>query len=87
LAADRLSNTTTEAASRASRSAGAKAWLGTLALPAAVRTPLTRCADATADGTKTAIGRELSALATAASVYLDAPSRAELEALAGSLKA
>ena len=86
LAADRLSNTTTETTSRAGRCAGAKAWLGTLALPAAVRTPLTRCADASVDGTRVAVGREVSALATAASSFLDAASRAELEALAGSLK-
>jgi hypothetical protein len=86
LAADRLTSTTAESTSRAGRSAGAKAWLGTLALPAAVRTSLTRCADVSVDGTRNAVGREVSALATAASSYLDASSRAELEALAGSLK-
>ena len=86
LAADRLSNTTAESSARAGRSAGAKAWLGTLALPTAVRTPLTRCADVSVDGTKAAIAREVSALATAASSYLDASARAELDALAGSLK-
>jgi hypothetical protein len=87
LAAERLSSTTTESVSRAGRCAGAKAWLGTLALPAAVRTPLTRCAEASVDGSKTAVGKEVAALATAASSYLDPSSRAELEALAGSLRA
>src|SRR3954452_10965806 len=34
--------------SRAARCAGAKAWLGTVAIPAPVRTPVARCAEASA---------------------------------------
>jgi hypothetical protein len=70
---------------RSGRATAAKGWLGTLALPATVRTVVNRCADLTVDGSRQAVGREVAALAVAASSFLDAPSRAELEALAGLL--
>lgn len=73
------------AAGRASRSVGAKGWLGTLALPPAVRGPLARCIETSVEGAPDAVGREVAALATAAAAYLDPGSRTELEALAASL--
>lgn len=72
---------------RAARAASAKSWIGTLALPPAVRGPLSRCILGSADATLTAVGRELSALSAAAASYLDTGSRAELDALAASLSA
>ena len=71
---------------RMARCAGAKAWLGTLALPAGVRTPVIRCADLSIDGESAPVAKEVAALAAAAATYLDAQSRAELDALAAALK-
>jgi hypothetical protein len=71
---------------RAARCAGAKAWLGTLALPTAVRTPVIRCADLSVDGQSAPVAKEVAALALAAASYLDPQSRAELDALSTSLK-
>ena len=71
---------------RAARSTAAKAWLGTLALPAAVRTSVTRCAELSVDGQSAAVAKELVALALAAASYLDQQSRAELDALTASLR-
>lgn len=76
-----------EPAARAARIAGAKAWLGALALPAPVKTSVARCADVTAEGAGEAISKELVALSAAAASYLDAGSRGELESLAASLRA
>jgi hypothetical protein len=75
------------APARAARSSAAKGWVGTLALPAAVKGPLQRCLESSAEGSRATIGRELAALAAAATSYLDAPSRGELETLATSLRA
>lgn len=72
-------------AGRHARSAGARAWLATLALPAAVKLPATHCAERSADGSAADVGRELSLLASAAAGYLDAPSRGELETLVAAL--
>ena len=71
---------------RAARCAGAKAWLGTLALPTAIRTPVIRCADLSVDGVSGPVAKEVAALAAAAASFLDAQSRAELDALTASLK-
>ena len=73
-------------AARSARSLGAKAWLGTLALPIAVRGSLVRCVESTVEGTPDALVRELTDLAAAGASYLDSASRAELEALAASLR-
>ena len=70
------------AAARAARAAAFRGWLGSLALPAGVRAPLTRVADATARDPLRDPGPALRALADAAEQYLDAPSRAELARLA-----
>ena len=74
------------APARADRSAGAKTWLGTLTIPAAVRAPLARCVEATAAAAPSAVARELTALSAAAAPYLDPVSRAELETLARELQ-
>ena len=74
-----------DAHARANRSAGAKAWLGTLALPAGVRTPANQCVERSAAGTRPALSREVAGLAQAAAAYLDVPSRAELDALVAAL--
>ena len=71
---------------RTARAAAARTWLGTLALPSAVKTPLLRCAELSGQGTATAMSREVASVATAAASFLDAPSRAELEGLAASLR-
>lgn len=71
---------------RTTRSAGAKGWLGTLALPPTVRGHLLRCVESTAEGSRSSVGRELSELALAGSGYLDVGSRAELETLAAALR-
>jgi hypothetical protein len=72
---------------RAARATSAKSWLGTLALPSAVRGPLTRCIQSSVEVATTVLGREVSALSAAAASYLDAGSRAELDALAAALSA
>jgi hypothetical protein len=71
---------------RAARSVGAKGWLGTLALPPAVRGPLLRCLEATAEGPAATVGRELAGLVTAGAAYLDPASLAELESLGAALQ-
>ena len=75
-----------DSSGRAGRCAGAKAWLATLALPAAIRSSVTRCAELSVDGKPTAVAREVAALSLAATTYLDPQSRAELDALASSLR-
>ena len=67
---------------RAGRCSGAKAWLGTLALPADVRRSAGKCADLSVSGQPADVGREVEVLVRAATTYLDGQSRAELDALA-----
>jgi hypothetical protein len=71
---------------RAARTAGAKGWLGTLALPPALRTTLLRCIDSTAAGSPAVISRELTELAAVGAGFLDAGSRSELDTLAAALR-
>lgn len=70
---------------RQARAAAAKSWLGALTLPAAVRTPLTKCIESSARGTVAAVARDVAAMSAACANYLDAGSRAELDALARGL--
>jgi hypothetical protein len=70
---------------RAARYAGAKGWLGTLALPPALRNALARCLEASVSASPASVGREVAALAAAAAPYLDPASRGELETLAATL--
>ena len=74
------------ATARTARSTGAKGWVATLALPTAVKGPLSRCLETSAGGSRAVVAREVAALATAAESYLDPFARAELDALATSLK-
>ena len=70
---------------RAARCAGAKGWLGTIALPSPVRTPVARLAEASANGHPEAMAPLVTALAKAADSFLDPAARAELDALASTL--
>ena len=87
LAAECGRSTAEEPTGRAARCAGAKAWLGTLALPASVRAAVSRCAELSVEGKPEQMGREVAALAVAAASYLDGHSRAELERLSVGLRA
>ena len=73
-------------AARAARCAGAKSWLGTIAIPSPVRTPVARLAEATATADPAAMAPLVSALARAAESFLDAASRSELDMLAARLQ-
>jgi hypothetical protein len=72
---------------RAARVVGAKAWLGTLALPNELRGPLIRCVESTVQGAARTVAQEVSALAAVGAGYLDGGSRAELETLVALLRA
>ncbi|MEO8561130.1 MAG: hypothetical protein ABI601_03585 [bacterium] len=71
--------------SRASRYAGAKAWLGTIAIPSPVRTPVSRCAEASATADAKTMAPLIVSLAKAAESFLDPAARGELDALASRL--
>jgi hypothetical protein len=86
LAADCTPFLPEDAGGRAARCAGAKAWLGTMALPAAVRALVSQCAELSVAGPATMVGREVAGLALAAGTFLDHSSRAELDALALTLQ-
>lgn len=70
---------------RAARSASARSWLGTLTLPASVRTPIAKCIESSAKGSPATVARDITALSAACASYLDGASRAELDALAAGL--
>jgi hypothetical protein len=70
---------------RAARCAGAKGWLGSIAIPSPVRTPVARLAEASANGHPDAMAPLVTALAKAAESFLDPAARGELDALAASL--
>lgn len=72
------------AAERASRAAGAKVWLASLALPATTRVPFARCVESTT-GTPSQVAGTLRSLVAAAGAHLDGPSVQELERLARQL--
>ena len=71
------------AAARVERSTAARGWLGSVALPAPVRAPLTKLADATA-GDLASVTPALAAVLSAVEGYLDAAARMELDRLAHS---
>jgi hypothetical protein len=66
---------------RKTRSTAARGWLASAALPAAVRTPITKLADVTA-GEIAEVAPALASVIAATSNYLDAPARLELDRLA-----
>ena len=72
-------------ASRAARCAGAKGWLGTMAIPSPVRTPVAKLAEASANADPAAMAPLVVSLAKAAESFLDAASRSELDLLAARL--
>ena len=71
---------------RTQRAVGAKAWLGTLALPSAVKAPLGKCIEHSGEGARATLAQDVATLATAAEPWLDAPARGELQILARSLR-
>ena len=73
-------------AGRAGRCAGAKAWLGTLVVPATVRESVAGCAELSVQGSPADVGKEVAGLLLAATSYLDAQSRAELDTLSAALR-
>lgn len=75
------------AAARAARAAAFRGWLGSLALPAGIRVPLSRVADVTARDPLRDPAPALRVLADVARQYLDAASHAELTGLAESASA
>jgi hypothetical protein len=81
LAGDRLAGPLPDG-SRATRGAGAKGWLSTLAIPTPVRTPLARCLELSASGTLAELGAAIAALALASAEFLEPAARAELDTLA-----
>jgi hypothetical protein len=86
LAADRLEGSgALPEPGRGLRSAGARGWLGTLALPAAVRAPLARALELSGEGEGLGLPAALMELAEAASPFLDLGGRGELEALGAAL--
>jgi len=87
LAADQMDLADLPEVGRAARSAGAKSWLATLALPAPVRAPLVKCIELSGqpEGGGSALSAAVVALGEVAGSYLDHLSRAELAALAAAL--
>ena len=69
----------------AARCAGAKGWLGTIAIPSPVRTPVAKLAEASATANPAVMAPLVSSLAKAAEAFLDAASRSELDVLAARL--
>ncbi len=69
------------------RAAAAKSWLGTLTLPPAVRAPIAQVIESSARERGAAMARAVSAMREACATFLDASSRAELDALAEGLGA
>ncbi len=72
---------------RAARARGARAWLGALAVPGAVRGPVGRLIDATAADDPDAMRAPLAAVMNVTAAYLDAGSRSELARFAQALAA
>jgi hypothetical protein len=73
-------------ASRVARCAGAKSWLGTIAIPSPVRSPVAKLAEATAAADPATMAPLVSSLARAAETFLDTASRSELDMLAARLQ-
>lgn len=71
---------------RASRAAGARPWLATLALPATLRVPFARLVDATGQADPAAALAALERVQGGAGEHLDQASHAELEQLARALR-
>ena len=85
LAAALLPGNELPAEDRAARASAARTWLASLALPAALRAPLTRLVEATKGDDAHAAGAAVVTVADAAASYLDGPALAELRAFAAQL--
>jgi hypothetical protein len=71
-------------AARTERAAGAKTWMSTFALPAAVRPSIARVIESTG-GNASAVADDLRALVASTRTYLDIQSQAELDRLANTI--
>jgi hypothetical protein len=69
------------------RAAAAKSWLGTLTLPAAVRAPISKVIESSAQASMAVAAHDVAAMRQACATFLDASSRAELDVLADFLNA
>lgn len=70
---------------RATRASGARAWLATLAVPAAQRAPIAKLLDSSASDDAVAIRAALAVVTGVTAIYLDSGARSELEHLAQAL--
>lgn len=85
LAHDALPDRGLSGAIRAERSAGAKTWLGTLALPGSVRPALLRLVEASA-GTSAQVAEAVRGVIAVTANLLDGRSKSELEQLAAAFE-
>lgn len=85
LAHDALPDRGLNEAIRAERSAGAKTWLGTLALPGSVRPALLRLVEASA-GTSVQVAEAVRGVIAVTANLLDGRSKSELEQLAAAFE-
>lgn len=72
---------------RKARGAGARQWVGTLAIPAAARAAAQQVADCSAGESKEGVALAMERLTAIVAALLDPPSRAELKQLASALRA
>ncbi len=70
---------------RQARARGARAWLGALAVPTAVRAPVAKLIDASAGDDPAAMRAPLASVIAVTASYLDAASRSELDRLTQAL--
>jgi hypothetical protein len=73
-------------AARRTRGAGARVWLSTLTLPAAMRIPLARVVEATEHGNHGVVAETILAAAELVQSVLDPPSRHEITDLIAALR-
>ncbi|MDE3173276.1 MAG: hypothetical protein KGN74_09395 [Gemmatimonadota bacterium] len=70
---------------RLARGRGARAWLGALAVPPAVRAPVAKLIDASTSNDPVALRPPLAAVIAVTAGYLDGPARSELDHLTQAL--
>ena len=70
---------------RAARADAARAWLGTIAVPAVTKVAVTRLIESTARNDSAAVAAALLKVTEVTAPYLDRASRSELERLAAAL--
>ena len=86
LAHDCLPDNELSTRARMARSTAARTWLSSVTLPAGVRTPLAKLAEAT-EGERATVAVAVTGVIAATAAYLDGPARSELEWLGRALAA